>query len=155
MPETRTPPDPPAIRLVIDTNALLGWLVFRDPWSAALDAALQGGTACWLASPATLGELSHVLAQPLPARWKSAREHALTLPWRQAATLCAEPAPARRPGLTCRDAADQKFIDLALAEGAQWLISHDRDVLQLRRRAAAAGLTIGTPLQWAATRPTT
>lgn len=143
-------PTPSPARLVIDTNAVLGWLVFRDPWHATLDAALNAGTARWLASPATLDELALVLARELPQRWESARKHALTLPWRQAVTACTEPAASRRPGLVCRDASDQKFIDLALAEGAQWLITHDRDLLQLRRRAAASGLAIGTPVQWAA-----
>lgn len=150
MPETPTLPASPTSRLVIDTNAVLGWLVFREPWAATLDAALLCGTACWLASSATLGEMAHVLERPLPARWESARKHALTQSWRQAAMVCADPAALRRPGLVCRDATDQKFLDLALAEQAHWLITHDRDLLQLRRRAAASGLKIATPVQWAA-----
>lgn len=150
MPEPHAPPAARPHRLVIDTNAVLGWLVFRDPWALALEADLRKGAACWLASPAIVGELEHVLARPLLPRWESARKHALTLTWSLAITPCAEPTVTCRPGLICRDAADQKFIDLALAERADWLITHDRDLLQLSRRAAAAGLTIGTPAQWMA-----
>jgi len=150
MSEPHAPPALRPARLVIDTNAMLSWLIFRDPWAAALEATLQRGAACWLASPATLGELTHVLTRPLPARWEAARKHALTLPWNLAAQHCADPPAAHHPGFACRDAADQKFIDLALAEQAHWLITRDRDLLQLRRRAASVGLTIGTPAHWMA-----
>ena len=150
MPEPAVPPITRPARLVIDTNAVLGWLVFRDPWSVALEDALHNDSACWLVCPAILNELDHVLARPLPARWEPARKHALTLNPGLAARHCSDPAPTRKAGLTCRDAADQKFIDLALAEAADWLITRDRDLLHLRRRAASAGLAIGTPAQWMA-----
>ena len=56
------------------------------------------------------------------------------------------PAPAVR--LVCRDPDDQMFIDLALAERARWLISRDRAVLALAKRARAQGLEILTPERW-------
>ena len=46
------------------------------------------------------------------------------------------------PGLRCTDADDQKFIDLALHFGAAALLSRDRAVLRLARRAATLGLSI-------------
>jgi len=51
--------------------------------------------------------------------------------------------------LRCSDSDDQKFIDLAVASGAAWLISRDRAVLRLARRASAFGLAIVTPERWA------
>jgi len=51
--------------------------------------------------------------------------------------------------LRCSDGDDQKFIDLAVASGAIWLISRDRAVLRLARRASAFGLAIVTPERWA------
>jgi len=54
--------------------------------------------------------------------------------------------------MRCTDPDDQKFIDLAATSGAQWLISRDRAVLKLRKRAfALAQLRIVSPAEW---RPT-
>jgi predicted nucleic acid-binding protein len=52
--------------------------------------------------------------------------------------------------LHCRDPDDQMFLDLALAAGARWLVSRDRALLHLRRRAQSHGLAIVTPEQWQA-----
>ncbi|WP_310384090.1 putative toxin-antitoxin system toxin component, PIN family, partial [Roseateles sp.] len=57
-----------------------------------------------------------------------------------------EPLPAIR--LVCRDKDDQMFIDLALAEQAGFLISKDRAVLALAKRARRVGLAIMTPEAW-------
>ncbi len=40
------------------------------------------------------------------------------------------------------------FLDLAHAAGARWLLSRDRAVLRLARRAAALGLVIAKPEDW-------
>ena len=49
----------------------------------------------------------------------------------------------------CRDPDDQKFLELAQASGAQWLISKDRDLLKLARRTRKAGwFLILKPEQW-------
>ena len=49
----------------------------------------------------------------------------------------------------CDDPDDQKFIELAAACGAKWLVSRDLAVLALRKRTAQAGLFwILTPEQW-------
>src|SRR5690606_15469334 len=47
--------------------------------------------------------------------------------------------------LTCRDPDDQVFLDLALHRGVGWLLSRDRQLLALRRRALARGLRILRP----------
>ena len=47
--------------------------------------------------------------------------------------------------LVCRDPDDQKFIDLALSGGARWLVSRDKAVLALARRALPRGLLIVKP----------
>jgi uncharacterized protein len=53
------------------------------------------------------------------------------------------------PALRCTDPDDQKFIDFALACGARWLVSRDKAVLKLRRRALALhGLQIVHPDDW-------
>jgi predicted nucleic acid-binding protein len=139
--------------LVIDTNAALGWLVFRDPWSVVLEHRLQSGQAIWLACAPTVDELNHVLARPLAPRWEQTRERALTRWWIERAWMvdaCEQSSPA---GLVCRDPDDQKFLDLAFGHRAGWLLTSDRDLLALRRRAAVHGLSIGTPQQWVAAQP--
>ena len=50
--------------------------------------------------------------------------------------------------MRCTDADDQKFIDLALGARAVALLSADRAVLRLARRAAAFGLVITTVAGW-------
>jgi predicted nucleic acid-binding protein len=60
-----------------------------------------------------------------------------------------EETPAVAPfGMRCTDADDQKFIDLALAERAVALLSADRAVLRLARRASAWGLAITRASAW-------
>jgi hypothetical protein len=59
------------------------------------------------------------------------------------------PPPDATGRLRCTDPDDQKFIDAAVAWGARWLVSRDRAVLKLRRRAAEAhGLLIVPPRAW-------
>ena len=60
--------------------------------------------------------------------------------------------PARPPALTlplrCTDPEDQMFIDLAVQLGGATLLSRDRAVLKLARRAQAYGVSILTPERW-------
>jgi predicted nucleic acid-binding protein len=49
----------------------------------------------------------------------------------------------------CADPDDQKFLQLALASGARWLISKDNALLKLDRRCRAADLfPVLLPQQW-------
>jgi uncharacterized protein len=56
------------------------------------------------------------------------------------AQLVEEPTPApaenARPLPKCKDRDDQKFLELAHAAQADWLVSKDRAVLKLARRIA-------------------
>lgn len=135
--------------IVIDTNVVLDWLVFRD---AGVAPALDARTACWrwLACAAMRDEFVEVLRRGLAERTGVSIETAL-LGWGQATLL---PAPAAATPLghwRCRDADDQKFIDLALEQGARWLLTRDHDVLALAGRARQRGLDIVTPARWVAT----
>jgi len=57
--------------------------------------------------------------------------------------------PARGP-LACTDPDDQVFIDFALQHRCTWLVSRDRALLRLARRAAAWGVEVLTPQAWMA-----
>lgn len=136
---------------VLDTNVLLDWLVFRDPRVAPMAAALQGGRLRWLACHRMRQELERLLVHRRLARWAPEPAAALAA-FDAMAELQTEPPPAA-PGLHCSDADDQVFVDLALAHGARWLLTHDRALLRLTRRAARHGLVIAPPQRWAPAAP--
>jgi len=139
--------------LVLDTNAVLDWLVFGDRPAQAVGKAIACGELRWLVTPRMLAELGTVLARPLARRWERARELALTIEVSTLAKICAEPPVAQH--LTCRDVADQVFIDLAHAHRPALLLTRDRELLRLRRRAGDDGVQIDTTAAWLATRTQT
>jgi putative PIN family toxin of toxin-antitoxin system len=130
--------------LVLDTNVVLDWLLFRNPCVAALVSAVTGRQVRWLATTAMRDELDHVLARGLAAA-RQADAAVLLGIWDTHAVVLPDP-PRHR--LLCTDPDDQKFIDLALSAHAQWLISRDRAVLKLRHRAAPLGLAVLAPERW-------
>ncbi|MDO9286846.1 MAG: putative toxin-antitoxin system toxin component, PIN family [Aquabacterium sp.] len=151
------PPTPPApiaapatdpAWVVVDTNAWLDLLLFNDPGAQPLQRALQAGRLRAVATAPMLDELADVLTRPFVADWPIAAVQVLA----QARVLChlvdAVPVPDR-PAPRCRDRDDQKFIDLAWAWPAHWLISRDRALLTLARPASPRGLHITTPAGWA------
>ena len=134
--------------LVLDTNVVLDWLLFRDPVCNALNAALEAGDVRWIASAAMREELEHVLARGTLDKWKPD----LPTLWRRWDQHCTE-VPAAPPlvpaaALRCSDPDDQKFIDLAVTRRARWLLSHDRAVQRLARRLRDRGVTVTTPAAW-------
>lgn len=130
--------------LVLDTNVVLDWLVFHDPRVVVLSQWLSDQRARWLATPAMHLEFMHVLARPGTQAWAPDAE-AVSQAWADHAHMvpAAAPAPWR-----CRDLSDQMFLDLAVAHQAQALLTRDRSLLALARRARAGGLMIGTPERW-------
>ena len=137
-------------RVILDTNTVLDWLVFGDASARAVGAAITDGTLQWLASPRMLSELHAVLRRALDPRWDRAREHALTIDVAKMALMCTEPAIAS-VRLLCRDPDDQVFIDLALAHAPAVLLTRDRALLSLRRRAATFGVEVATAVAWVTT----
>lgn len=139
LPLTSTP------AIVLDTNVVLDWMLFADPSATTLVSALHQRRVRWLASASMRDELAHVLGRGL-ARARMADPDALLALWDACAERQPEPCAGHR--LRCTDPDDQKFIDLALSSGARWLVSRDRAVLKLARRAGALGLTIVAPRHW-------
>lgn len=136
----------PPSTVVLDTNVVLDWLVFRDPATAALEGALIGGRLRWLATPAMEDELMHVLRRGTLDAWAPDLAH-VSAQWRRwAVMLPAQPVAAI--GLRCTDADDQKFIDLAVQVRATALLSKDRAVLRLARRARAFGIEFAPAADW-------
>ena len=97
-------------------------------------------------------ELASVLERgSLPRRVRSTAE--VLADYDRWCTLhAALPPCTTAAALRCADSDDQKFIDLGLAlagsGGAALLLTRDRAVLRLARRAHAQGLWIGPPERW-------
>ena len=137
------PDSRPAI--VVDTQVVMDWLVFNDPRVQVLAAALRSRQLRWLVAPAMRDEIRHVLGRGVAASYGP--DLALiegTFDAHAEAVEAAEPSPR----LVCRDPDDQKFIDLALARGARWLVSRDKALLALAKRAKLRGLLILKPDLW-------
>ena len=147
---TSNPPDGSAVRVVLDTNVVLDLLVFGDVRAQPLREALQAGRLLAITSDATLFELEDVLGRAFVAPWGIPGELVLASLRGWGETVAGAGVSPAPPAPRCRDADDQKFIDLAVATGARWLISHDRALLALAKRARLRGLEILTPQAWAA-----
>ncbi|MDR7273192.1 putative PIN family toxin of toxin-antitoxin system [Pelomonas saccharophila] len=135
--------------IVIDTQVVMDWLVFRDARVQALTSAVTSGALRWLVAPAMRDEIRHVLGRGIAAAY--APDLAFIEAQFDAHALAVEainPQPLAGR-LVCRDPDDQKFIDLALATQARWLISRDKAVLALAKRARLKGLAILKPEHWA------
>lgn len=134
---------------MLDTNVVLDWFVFDNPGVKPVARAIEGGTVAWLGCLQTRSELAHVLKHAELGGRRADAEQVLALTDRlvQIGSL-PDALPLQR--LRCTDPGDQMFIDLALCQRARWLLSRDRAVLKLARRAAQQGLLIMTPEAWGA-----
>ena len=140
----------PVPTLVLDSNVVLDWLVFQDPSSHALAAAIGAGRVRWIATTGMRNELEHVLTRNDILSWR-ADLGVVMVQWQRWAEVVEAPsAPLSHP-LRCTDPDDQKFIDLALLSGATALLSRDRAVLKLAHRALRLGLRIQTAADWVPT----
>lgn len=143
------PDDRGAPALVLDTNVVLDWLVFRNPAVVTpLEPALVDARWRWHATEAMLTELELVLTYPEIVRWLPDR-NAITATCSRWAVVVPTRPPALSLPLRCTDPDDQMFVDLAVQLGGATLLSRDRAVLKLARRARAHGVTILTPERWA------
>lgn len=141
----------PVPRIVLDTNVCLDLLLFRDPACAPLMTALQSGRVQAVCRDDGREEWRRVLHYPrlpiddvirpaLSAAFDALIRH---LP----AAELSEQEAARLP--RCADPDDQKFMELALAAQARWLLSKDNELLKLDRRTHGAGLfRILLPQHW-------
>ena len=139
--------DPPIPGLaVLDTNVWLDCLVFGDHEAQQLHEAL-GTRLQAIASPRMRSELQAVLRRPALAARQPAAATALA-GFDGLVSLVADEAPISP--LRCSDPADQMFLDLAFTARARWLLSRDRALLKLARRAARLqGIIILTPAAFA------
>jgi predicted nucleic acid-binding protein len=129
------------VRRVLDTNIVLDLWVFDEPQAAALRTSVETGSTQWLATAAMREELARVLAYPQIA--KRLTHHQLPAKvvlghfdrWAQLL-----PDAPKAP-YACKDADDQKFIDLAVQHTAA-LHSKDAQVLCMKKRLERCGVAL-------------
>ena len=124
------------LRLVLDTNVWLDWLVFDDPSVEPIKAEIAAGRAEVFMAAACEAELARALGYDLGKR--AVDIAACLAECARVARRIDAPMPeskrARLPA--CRDPDDQKFLEAALAAGAGFLVTRDRALLDLARRGA-------------------
>ncbi len=152
-PEVRVATAVPEV--VLDTNVALALWLFQDPTLSALRRALGTGHLRWIVSPVLLQELQHEIRPLRCERYGSTAEAVLALVNGVARVTVAnvDASRAQAMGLRCTDPNDQMFIDLAVTRRVPWLLSRDRAVLKLRRKALSHGLQIASPETWLASQP--
>lgn len=143
-------------RLILDTNVLLDIFFFRDPATQHLAAQLRNQRVAVVASDALIREFSGVLKRASFSLSEN-QQHEILQDWLQQITtiegltegesegrtknMTIEPAPWK-----CRDKTDQMFLDLAYSCRPSTLISKDKQVLKMARRAAKDQVRITSEL---------
>lgn len=113
--------------LVIDTNIALAAVLPPDGRDKMVVTQVRH-TATWVQSAATAAELRQVVERSLFDRYLPRDERLARLEAVLAeCPLVDAPARFRR----CRDPDDNMFLDLAVAAGAQAILSEDRELLRL------------------------
>ena len=127
--------------IVLDTNIVLDVWVFNDAKAALLKQAIEAGEFEWLATQAMRDELARVLAYPkIVSRlhfYKLIAGDVLEKFDHYARLIDVAP----KASVTCSDADDQQFIDLAVAHQAL-LLSKDKAVTSMAKRLLALGAQV-------------
>jgi putative PIN family toxin of toxin-antitoxin system len=146
----------PSKRLVLDTNIWLDWLVFEDTGIAHIRQLQEAGRLEIVVDAVCEAEFAEVITRKFQKKSldRQAQAAALARLRRLSTRIDARPTTPERARLpACRDPDDQKFLELALAAGADVLVTKDRALLELaRRRKKQVGRTVPfhilTPLEF-------
>jgi putative PIN family toxin of toxin-antitoxin system len=136
------------VKLVLDTNVVLDWLVFDDPYMNPLRDGVKDQRVVVLTCQQATEELRRVLSYP-SLRLSELRQSEVFEQYvaQSSQTTSVDQLPLDRTSLPrgfprCSDPDDNTFLALALHARADALVSRDNAVLALRRRATKFGLSI-------------
>lgn len=132
-------------KIVLDTNIILDLYVFKDPATIPLQIALEAGTHQWIATQPMRDELERVLAYPQIVPRLAFYQLTATDVLEQFDKFAQLGPIAPKASVTCKDADDQKFIDLAVAHKSV-LLSKDNAVLCMAKRLFSLGVMVNVPL---------
>lgn len=136
------------LRLVLDTNVWLDWLVFDDPGIKPLQAAVAAGDAEIVINTDCETELLRVLGYPLQKWTLDAKRQAVCIAaCRTVARKVETPSTINLPA--CADPDDQKFLELAAGTDAHYLLSKDQALLVMAQRRPSLPFHIVTPAEFA------
>jgi uncharacterized protein len=123
------------VRIVLDTQVWLDWLVFDDPSAALIREAQAAGRVEIVIDDACEAELVRVLAYDLGKYSLEPDEQGHCI---ARCRSVSRRVPAGNSGELprCRDPDDQKFLELAAGAEAQYLISKDQALLALAPRVS-------------------
>jgi predicted nucleic acid-binding protein len=142
--------------LLLDTNVVLDLWLFDDARVSDLASALKLEPLCVLGSGRLRDELAEVLRRARLATGAGAAlrrrlEHRsaddVLAAW-DGCMLEVKDAESSLAAPQCRDADDQVFVDLALANAPCVLITRDRDLLRMARRLLESRVAVTTPERW-------
>lgn len=119
--------------VILDTNILLDIFVFDDQRAHPLRAALSNQELDALVTEDTLDELIDVISRPQFSLDKQ-KQAEILLQWRSWSRLVKQSDLHFAPW-KCKDRDDQVFINLAFSFKPSTLISKDKLVLKLAKRA--------------------
>ncbi|MEO8039290.1 MAG: putative toxin-antitoxin system toxin component, PIN family [Betaproteobacteria bacterium] len=139
------------LRLVLDTNVWLDWLVFADPAVASVRRSVASGETVILIDRACMDELERALGYVLRDVVATPESRAEWLDLVRATTRRHDgPSALDAPALPqCRDPDDQKFLELARDCSADILVTRDKALLVLaRHRVRPLSFRIVTPVQF-------
>jgi uncharacterized protein len=144
--ESAIPDSQPPKNWVLDTNVVLNAWFFQEAHTlAVVHQCLMHHT--WVTTPWMRLEALRVARTPFLAKYCSQDALVrLDTAFDQHATVFEDATIATTKNmLRCRDLDDQIFLDLAVHTQAEYLLSLDRDLLKLKKRAASIGLSIIEP----------
>jgi uncharacterized protein len=119
------------VRIVIDTNLLIAALIRPRGESASIVAAWREGRLEVAASEATVREAEMVLGGGWLGRMTSPeRVRELLTALREESARVEDPPPVT--DLPLKDAGDLRLVEAALAGGAEYIVTTDREFLSQR-----------------------
>jgi putative PIN family toxin of toxin-antitoxin system len=123
------------LRVVIDTSSLVSYVLTRGELMRRVVAHWRAGAFTLLSSPATRAELAAVLARPAIRELSAAPLDDLV----QGLEHFTEHVPGKLDlAGACRDPKDDKFLACAVEGKAHYLVSSDRDLLEMRHHRDVA-----------------
>jgi len=136
------------IHLVLDTNVVIDWLVFDDPYMTPVRAQVGSDRLAVLSHELAIEEFARVLTYPalkltdarraeVLARYRS---HTRPASMPSGFALSAWQLPSGFP--SCRDRDDDLFLALAYHSQATALVTRDKALLKMRKRVRKYSLSI-------------